>query len=199
MLFSVTLFYGYPALNGTLEKLSMKVVYASKKMPWSIAIVLFIIAIVLSGIGAGDGVTVMLIPIAISIAKISGMKLSTHCRIIAHDIQDVNIKLAEGQYFYSDIKKECCILYDTGSYKLAGKRRLKPEEKNRIAQDYFDQWFERAKVFFKNFEYNLGEHLKGQTFLNLATFMLHQATETSYKTILFIRIIVGENEQDSFI
>ncbi len=73
MLFSVTLFYGYPALNGTLEKLSMKVVYASRKIPWSIAIVLFIIAIVLSGIGAGDGVTVMLIPIAISIAKISGM------------------------------------------------------------------------------------------------------------------------------
>ncbi len=73
MLFSVTFFYGYPALNGTLEKLSMKVVYASRKTPWFIAIVLFLIAIVLSGIGAGDGVTVMLIPIAISIAKISGM------------------------------------------------------------------------------------------------------------------------------
>jgi hypothetical protein len=33
MLFSVTLFYGYPALNGTLEKLSMKVVYVSRKIP----------------------------------------------------------------------------------------------------------------------------------------------------------------------
>ena len=73
MLFSVTFFYGYAVLNGTLEKLSLKVVYASRKIPWFIAVVLFIIAIVISGIGAGDGAMVMLIPIAISIAKISGM------------------------------------------------------------------------------------------------------------------------------
>ena len=73
MLFSVTFFYGYAALNGTLEKLSLKVVYASRQIPWLISVVLFFIAIALSGIGAGDGATVMLIPIAISIAKISGM------------------------------------------------------------------------------------------------------------------------------
>lgn len=73
MLFSVTFFYGYAVLNGSLEKLSLKVVYASRKAPWSIAVVLFIIAIVISGIGAGDGATVMLIPIAISIAKITRM------------------------------------------------------------------------------------------------------------------------------
>ena len=73
MLFSVTFFYSYPALNGTLEKLSLKVVYASRKIPWLIPFVLFIISIIIAGIGAGDGATVMLIPIAISIAKVSGM------------------------------------------------------------------------------------------------------------------------------
>ena len=73
MLFSVTFFYGYAVLNGSLEKLSLKVVYASRRTPWLIAVVLFIIAIVISGIGAGDGATVMLIPIAISIAKITRM------------------------------------------------------------------------------------------------------------------------------
>ena len=73
MLFSVTFFYGYTVLNGTLEKLSLKVVYASRNIPWFIAVVLFIIATAISGIGAGDGATVMLIPIAISIAKITGM------------------------------------------------------------------------------------------------------------------------------
>jgi len=73
MLFSVTYFYGYAVLNGSLEKLSLKVVYASRKAPWSIPVVLFFIAIVISGIGAGDGATVMLIPIAVSIAKITGM------------------------------------------------------------------------------------------------------------------------------
>ena len=73
MLFSVTFFYGYSALNGSLEKLSLKIVYASRKKPWLIAISLFGIAILISGIGAGDGATVMLIPIAISIAKITRM------------------------------------------------------------------------------------------------------------------------------
>jgi di/tricarboxylate transporter len=73
MLFSVTFFYGYSVLNGSLEKLSLKIVYASRKKPWFIAIALFATAILISGIGAGDGATVMLIPIAISIAKITGM------------------------------------------------------------------------------------------------------------------------------
>ena len=73
MLFSVTFFYGYSVLNGSLEKLSLKIVYASRKKPWLIAIALFAIAIMISGIGAGDGATVMLIPIAISIAKITRM------------------------------------------------------------------------------------------------------------------------------
>lgn len=73
LLFSVTFFYGYAVLNGSLEKLSLKVVYASRKAPWSIAVVLFIIAIVISGVGAGDGATAMLIPISISIAKVTGM------------------------------------------------------------------------------------------------------------------------------
>jgi len=73
MLFSVTFFYGYSVLNGSLEKLSFKIVYASRNKPCFIPIVLFLIAILISGIGAGDGATVMLIPIAISIAKITGM------------------------------------------------------------------------------------------------------------------------------
>jgi len=73
MLFSVTFFYGYSVLNGSLEKLSLKIVYTSRKKPWFIAIALFATAILISAIGAGDGATVMLIPIAISIAKITGM------------------------------------------------------------------------------------------------------------------------------
>ncbi|MBN2419380.1 MAG: hypothetical protein JXL81_08350 [Deltaproteobacteria bacterium] len=73
MLFSVTFFYGYSVLNGSLEKLALKIVYASRKFPWLIAVTLFFIAIFVSGIGAGDGATVMLIPIAISIAKITRM------------------------------------------------------------------------------------------------------------------------------
>ena len=74
------------------------------------------------------------------------MDLSTHMRIVAHDIQDINIKLAEGQYFYTDVKKEGCLLYDSGNFKLARKHKLKPDEKKRIAQDYYDHWFDKANI-----------------------------------------------------
>ncbi len=117
------------------------------------------------------------------------MGLSTHVRIVAHDIQDINIKLAEGQYFYTDVKKEGCLLYDSGNFKLARKRKLKPEEKKRIAQDYYDHWFGQAKDFNKNYEFNYKEKM-----LSLAAFNLHQATETSYKTILLVFTNYNPNE-----
>ncbi|MDD5598620.1 MAG: HEPN domain-containing protein, partial [Victivallaceae bacterium] len=107
--------------------------------------------------------------------------LSAYVRIITHDIQELNIKLAEGQYFYSDIRKEGCRLYDSGNLKLARKRKLKPEEQKRIARDYFEQWFGRAKSFYNYFEFGLGKNdLKG------AAFQLHQAAEHSYKTVLLV-------------
>lgn len=73
LLFSVTFFYGFAALNGTLEKLSQKTVYMSRNQPWAIPIVLFILAFVIAGVGAGDGATAMLIPIGLSIARVTNM------------------------------------------------------------------------------------------------------------------------------
>jgi predicted nucleotidyltransferase len=41
------------------------------------------------------------------------LKLSAPVRIIAHDIESLNISLAEGQYLYTDIKKEGVALYNS--------------------------------------------------------------------------------------
>jgi len=117
------------------------------------------------------------------------MGLSTHARIIAHDIQALNIKLAEEQYFYTDVKKEGCLLYDSGNFKLARKRKLKPEEQKRIAQDYYDHWFERAKNFYLLFEYSIEKKIYKE-----AAFNLHQSTEASYKTILLVFTNYNPNE-----
>ncbi|MFA7184603.1 MAG: HEPN domain-containing protein, partial [Victivallales bacterium] len=111
--------------------------------------------------------------------------LSAYVRIITHDIQELNIKLAEGQYFYSDIRKEGCLLYDSGNFKLARKRKLKPEERKRIALDYFEQWFESAETFYENYEHNISKDNK-RKYLNNAAFNLHQVAEHSYKTVLLV-------------
>ena len=115
--------------------------------------------------------------------------LSTHVRIVAHDIQELNIKLAEGQYFYSDAIKEGCLLYDSGRFKLAGKHKLKPEEEKRIAQDYFDHWFKRATGFWDHFEFAIQKEQ-----YELAAFQLHQAAESSLKTICLVFTHYNPNE-----
>jgi di/tricarboxylate transporter len=73
MLFAVTFFYSFAILNGSLEKLALHAVYACRSIPWAIPITLYLLGFILSGIGAGDGAVVLLIPAAMSIAKITGM------------------------------------------------------------------------------------------------------------------------------
>ena len=115
--------------------------------------------------------------------------LSTHVRIVAHDIQELNIKLAEGQYFFSDVIEEGCLLYDSGRFKLARKRKLKPEEEKRIAQDYFDNWFESAREFQIDYE----NAFSRQSYKK-AAFELHQAAEASLKTICLVFTNYNPNE-----
>ena len=121
--------------------------------------------------------------------KCDKLKLSTHVRIIAHDIQYLNIQLAEGQYFFADIKKEGIMLYDSEHYKLARKRKLKPAEQQRIAQDHFDHWFGSAKDSFFMYE----QAFKFCKYKE-AAFNLHQAAERSYKAIILVFTGYNPNE-----
>lgn len=122
-------------------------------------------------------------------SKCDKLNISTHIRIIAHDIQFLNIQLAEGQYFFADIKRQGRMLYDSGNYKLARKRKLKPAEQQRIAQDHFDKWFKTAKVAYRQFEHALEDGS-----FNWAAFELHQAVEHSYKAILLVFTNYNPNE-----
>jgi predicted nucleotidyltransferase/HEPN domain-containing protein len=125
------------------------------------------------------------------------LKLSAPVRVIAHDIQSLNISLAEGQYLFTDIKKEGVILYDSKKYKLANKRKLKPEEKQRIAKDYFEHWFKKSRLFFRDYVSNLEESSKDRSFLAQAAFHLHQAAEHSYKTTLLV--FTNYNPQEHYL
>ncbi|MFH1613645.1 MAG: HEPN domain-containing protein [Planctomycetota bacterium] len=121
--------------------------------------------------------------------KCDKLNLSTHIRIIAHDIQYLNIQLLQNQYFFADIKKEGIMLYDSSNYKLARKRKLKPTEQKRIAQDHFDHWFTSAKDAYRQFENALNDRS-----YNEAAFSLHQTTERSYKAILLVFTSYNPNE-----
>ena len=109
------------------------------------------------------------------------LNLSAQPRILTIDIEALNIKLAEAQYFYSDIKKEGVLLFDARRFELAEERNLSPQERRRIAQDHFDEWFESAETFFAQYE----NAVRMEKYKN-AAFQLHQAAESSYKALLLV-------------
>lgn len=110
-------------------------------------------------------------------------------KILTHDIEALNIKLAEAQYFFSDIKKEGIFLFDKGNFYLAEERNLTNKEKQRIAQDHFDEWFTASKSFFKGYKFYLGENDNKR-----AAFSLHQSAESAYKTVLLVFSNYSPNE-----
>lgn len=102
-------------------------------------------------------------------------------RIIARDIDFVNDKLRQGQYFFTDIIKEGIALYDSSNVQLADRQELDPIEAKRIAQADFTEAFTTAKEFFISCEANFERKS-----YKLSAFELHQACEHSYKTVLLI-------------
>lgn len=105
----------------------------------------------------------------------------TPVTLLYEHIDYVNAQLSEGQYFFSDIKKEGILLYDSGNYQLVEPRELTPEENRKIAQEYFEDWFGSAKGFFKGYYFYLEEKE-----YKIAAFQLHQAVERFYSTILLV-------------
>ena len=100
---------------------------------------------------------------------------------VVEPIKYLNQQLEKSQYFFSDIKKEGILLYDSGEFTLAEPKDLNSEERKQIAKDDFDQWFPRAIGFIKATNYMLQDN-----YLNLAAFQLHQATESFYSAILLV-------------
>ena len=109
------------------------------------------------------------------------LNTSTYPRIIAHDIDQLNNRLEQGHYFFSDIKKEGITLYDSQKHKLANKQELKLVEHKKLLQEYFDHWFDSSKSFYHQFEHALNDKV-----YKIAAFELHQSAEAAYKAILLV-------------
>ncbi len=101
--------------------------------------------------------------------------------LVIETISHVNKELGKKQYFYSDIKKEGILLYDSGECQLAEARELNWEEQKEIAKDDFEHWFPEGLGFMDASLYMLK-----QGRLKHSAFMLHQATESFYTAILLV-------------
>ena len=113
--------------------------------------------------------------------KLAQSDLSTNVRIIARDVDFVNFKLSQGQYFFTEICEDGILIYDSGRFKLNKKKELTPAEAKQNAQANFDEAFTSAKSFYIQYE----NALKIPDYKN-AAFQLHQAAEFASKTVLLI-------------
>jgi len=107
--------------------------------------------------------------------------IKTPVSVIYHSVGQVNYRLKEGQYFFSDIKRQGRLLYDSGQLKLAKIHKPSPAKRKQIAQEDFKQWFASAKEFYWSFTQNF-EKRQYKT----AAFLLHQAVERFYSTTLLV-------------
>ncbi|WP_033073853.1 HEPN domain-containing protein [Sphingopyxis sp. MWB1] len=106
-------------------------------------------------------------------------RLSAPVGLIVHSLGDVNFQLARGRPFFIDIVRDGIILYEFGTHSFDPPRPLSPELAHQEAQGHFEQWFASASEFLDGAKYFIA-----QNYNNRAAFLLHQATEHFYHTVL---------------
>lgn len=123
--------------------------------------------------------------------KYKSLAVSPSIQFINESIQDLNKAIDKGRYFYTDIKREGVMLYDSGNYKLARRRKLNYVEIRDLAQEYFKEKYHKGEVFIKNaiFNYSENEYL-------MSSFMLHQACENFYLCVILTYALYSPKEHN---
>ncbi len=102
-------------------------------------------------------------------------------QFITTDIKKLNKELNEGRYFYTQIKQEGVIIYDSGNHKLARRRKLNFEEIKQQAEEYFNEKYNYANDFLETAKFNYDREK-----YKLASFLLHQACENYFYAIRLV-------------
>ena len=105
--------------------------------------------------------------------------IETPVSFIVHSRREVNTYLKEGQYFFSDIRKEGIILYELDDEPLAEPQPLSPVDRLRVAREHFEQ---RSTTARNLKTLAMSAIQAGMT--NEAAFLLHQSLEQAYSCVL---------------
>lgn len=99
----------------------------------------------------------------------------TPVQFIHDDIKKFNSDLSEGRYFYTEIKRDGILLYDSGKHKLVRRRKLRYDEIRQQAEKYFEEKLVRATSFFKGVRFYYDDHD-----FRMCSFHLHQTCENLF-------------------
>ena len=114
---------------------------------------------------------------------------STTVQFIDESIDDLNKAIDKNRYFYTDIKREGIMLYNSGRYKLVRRRKQNYREIKELAEEYYNERFERGNEFL------LGAIFYNEQGLHkMASFNLHQACENYYNSIILTFTLYSPKE-----
>lgn len=112
-------------------------------------------------------------------------------QFICEDMKKLNKYLNEGRYFYTQIKQDGIVLYDSGKHKLARRRKLSYDEIKQQAQEYFNDKFDNANNFLgytedaiRKMDYKTG------------SFFLHQACENYIYAIRLVNTLENPKQHN---
>ncbi|MDK4719460.1 HEPN domain-containing protein [Rhizobium sp. CNPSo 3968] len=96
-----------------------------------------------------------------------------------HSLREVNTALKLGKYFFSEIRRDGIVLYELDDEELAEPKPLTPADEYRAAQEHFENWGPGASNFL-----HLSRMAIDGGMLKEGAFLLHQAIERTYSTLL---------------
>lgn len=107
--------------------------------------------------------------------------IKTPTSFIVHSRRFVNTALRQGQYFFTDIRREGIVLYELDDEPLAEPKPLTPRAAYETAKEHFESRFLGARDFLQLFDAGMEKGLS-----KTAAFLLHQAIEHAYSTLLLV-------------
>ncbi len=102
--------------------------------------------------------------------------------------------MSERQYFYSDIKHEGIVLYDSGKCQLSEPpEEVTPTVRREYAEDHFEGWLTQAKGALRSAKHDINDKD-----YKWAAFHLEQVCEMCYKCILLVYTHYSPSEHDLY-
>lgn len=109
-------------------------------------------------------------------------EISTPVSVIAHSLREVNTALRDGRYFFVDIRRDGIAVYELDDEPLAESGNITREEAFRLALEYYGDRLPGASAFL-----DASVHLVAKKHYKHAAFILHQAVEQAYSTLLLVK------------
>jgi len=111
-------------------------------------------------------------------------RLSAPPSLAVHSLKDFNFQLSRGRPFFVNMLRDGIILYEFDATPFQTPKLLDAEEIRQETQQHFDQGFKSASGFLRLAKTAIADELD-----NHAAFMLHQATEHFYQTVLLLKTL----------